>query len=66
MIATPPTEAREPQEYTATGIGAGKYQVPNFPLDEVGNWRFTVRVDLAGGTWAEMDTSLSVSEPEEQ
>jgi hypothetical protein len=66
VIATPPTETRESQEYTATGIGAGKYQVPNFPLDEVGNWRFTVRVDLAGGTWAEMDTSISVLETEEQ
>jgi YtkA-like len=63
--ATPPTEGNEYQPYTAVGIGAGKYQIPNFPLDEPGEWIFTMRVELAGGSWAELDASIRVEEDQD-
>lgn len=46
----------------AAGVGAGRYEIVGFPLDVAGNWTFTVRVDLAGGSWAEFDLPVDVAE----
>ncbi len=46
----------------AAGVGAGRYQVTDFPLDAAGPWTLQVRVDIAGGRWAEFDLPLTVDD----
>ena len=60
LTATDPAGGEGPALAT-TGVGAGRYDASPVDLGP-GEWSFTARIELAGGTWAEADFVVDVAE----
>ena len=52
-----------PAEAVAVGRGAGQYLVPGFDFEATGGWTLTIRVELAGGQWTEVERIVTVEAP---
>lgn len=57
-------ERGEPFQAAAVARGAGQYIVPRFEFEASGAWTLTIRADIAGGDWLEIDHVVTV-EPSE-
>ena len=56
----PVDEVTDAISVSAEGRGAGQYSVSGIDLASPGIWRLTIRVELPGGLWKEIEHTLDV------
>ena len=49
-----------PVVVNAMGVGAGQYSVQELDFETAGPWTLTIRVEISGGRWTEVERTVAV------